>query len=214
MMRITIGLFIIVSSIFAQVVCDLEGRKEINFGMSFNEFKALPLQWDYPNKQDFLDAGITEEELAKCSQDEIDWYLSLHTDSFSSYQAVGSAFFYKDKLNTIAYQFSIETQNENKYIDVYFSLKGLLQKKYGTPESIEHLTGIYEDYFPKGQYAGQAISLGSGSYISFWTCDSLKTGIALSLSGDNRKIKLVLRYSDDQFKMPAEEKEAQLLDDF
>ena len=151
-----------------------------------------------------------QEELASVSG------LHSYTTTFAGYEAAGMMAFSDDKLYQITNLIEIETSNDNKYIDAYFEIKALLTKKYGAPTSeAEYLEGSYDKYFPRGTYAGQAISLGKGVYQSRFQCNGEDNKyIHLGLSGDNYKISLNLSYVDRAFSESLESKEKKKLDDF
>ena len=129
-----------------------------------------------------------------------------YTTTFAGYEAAGMMAFSDDKLYQITNLIEIETSNDNKYIDAYFEIKALLTKKYGAPTSeAEYLEGSYDKYFPRGTYAGQAISLGKGVYQSRFQCNGEDNKyIHLGLSGDNYKISLnlSLQISKSELKLP------------
>lgn len=202
----------------AQTVCEIDGRKGLRFGMTFEETRNVNLEREFPTINEILayEPGLTEEELINnYGEETINSLLSRHKTTFAGNSATGHLFFANDRLYSIIYIFNITTSNKNKYIDIYYELKGMLTKKYSEPtRTIEYLSGSYEDDFPRGNYAGQAISLGKGEYVSMWKCPTNKKSVILSLTGDNYEITLDMHYSDQSFDLTEKEKESKALDDF
>jgi len=224
----SILVFIFITLINAQVkdtskrdvhpVCELEGRKGLKFGMSFEETRNVYLDRQFQTIDDVLalEPGLTEEELRKMmDEDAINSFLNIHSTSFAGNNATGSLMFSNNRLYSFLYTFEIETSNNNKYIDIYYDLKGLLSKKYGDPTNTsEYLSYPYEEDFPRGNHAGQAVSIGKGKYGSFWICPTNKKSVILGLTGDNYEMSLVLIYSDNSFDISEEEKLSEELEDF
>ena len=201
----------------AQSICELDGRKGLKFGMSFEETRNVNLERIYPTIDSILEIEpeLNKEELINKYGETINVLLNRHKTTFAGHRATGLLFFANDRLYSIMYIFDVSTTNKNKYIDIYFGLKDLLIKKYGNPtRKIEYLSGSYEDDFPRGNYAGQAISLGKGQYVSIWKCQNNKKSISLGLTGDNYELMLDLIYSDTSYDLSEEEKESKILDEF
>ena len=212
-------LMIFTHLIFANSICEIEGVKGFKFGMSKDEARANDLVvFKYSSEKAMLtELGFNSfEEVPAQYKDVVQSMVNNFSTSFSTYSGDGSVFFSDKGLKSFVVSFDIDTRNNNKYIEAYFEIKNLLTKKYGKPTNIiESLQYPYEDDYPMGDHAGTAISIGKGSYYSQFKCDTDDNiYINLSLKGDNYKMSFHLAYVNNNFDLPAEEKEKKILDEF
>ena len=202
------------SFIFSDDVCNVKGVKGFEFGMSEDlALKNETVSFKYNNLQDLVNAfsDLQTVEQAK----EYEWLLGNFTTKFAGYDGDGSLRFTDKGLMGIFVTFDIETSNNNKYIDAYFDIKGLLIKKYGDAKAYEYLEYPYEDDYPRGDHAGTALAIGKGAYISVFQCkDDQNKYIQLYLSGDNYELSFSLSYFDKNYDKSKEQKLNESLDDF
>lgn len=106
-------------------------------------------------------------------------------------------FFTNDLLVRTNYIVMEEHSNRNAYIDDFNTLKGLLSTKYGTPQDDDK---HWKNSLFKDDYSdwGTAISIGHLVYQASWELE--RSGILLTLGGDNYKITLGLQYTGTEFK--------------
>ncbi len=210
---------LLVSIILSNEECQINGVKGFNFGMTIEEtlnntqvtFSTIDeLIKKYSDIESESDIRKIEKKSNMCIR-------CVHETTFMNKSARGSLQFSDKGLYGIIYTLSLNTTNDTKYINTYFEIKSALTKKYGKPKSNEFLEYPYKDDFPSGDHAGQAISLGKGKYHSEFNCDSEKEDqpyINLILSGDNRKISLMLAYVNQNYNISKEEQEKKTLDEF
>lgn len=120
--------------------------------------------------------------------------------------------FARDTLTVAAYFITEEHSNENDYISDYADLKQVLRDKYGTPQENE-VSWKNSLYRNDREDWGRAISYGHLVYYTKWETE--KTDITLILDGDNRQIRLAIRYDGKKFAhIEKSEKEKRALRDF
>ena len=147
--------------------------RKTNWGMSQEQVKATE-----DKKPDFEDNTMLGYEVTISGKDFMCAYLFL-----------------QDKLYGSGYLFFGEHTNKNLYIDDYEELKEILTKNYGKPK-IDKVTWKNDLYKSDEQSWGLAISIGHLNYGATWETSTTK--IFLSLSGDNYKINLGIRYDSKE----------------
>jgi len=118
--------------------------------------------------------------------------------------------FVNNKLYSANYVFSEEHTTQNQYINDYFTIKGLLEKKYGEPVNYEER---WNDSLFKSDpdKRGLAVSVGHLSYLISW--ETNQTEINLLMYGDNFKISTILFYQSKKLTETAQkQKEEKELD--
>lgn len=68
---------------------------------------------------------------------------------------------------------------DRKARDTYVKMKETLSEKYGDPKSYEYFT---KPYYEGDGYEDQAIRLGKGRFVSFWTDELTGAGLMLEIS--------------------------------
>ena len=206
------------STVMAKYECEITGVKGFTFGMSRDQVLSNE-QFTFPSVDEFIAKYSdinSESDIIDFDQKNKTCFRCRHETTFINYPASGSLYFSDKGLYGIAYDITLDTRNNNKFVDTYFHIKSVLTKKYGKPVSNESLQYPYEDEFPSGDQAGFAISIGKGGYFSTFKCEIKKTDayINLRLTGDNYKVKLSLSYWDLSFDVSEEVREKELLDQF
>ena len=210
-------LFIIsMTFIFSADIWDLKGVKGFEFGMSKTQcYKNETVDFDYSSLEDLITSFSDITTMAQAKKYEI--LLGTFKTKFSNYNADGTLYLNDDKgLFGILFTLSLDTSNDNNYIDAYFKIKDLLIKKYGDPTNTnEYLEYPYKADFPRGDHAGQALSLGKGRYGSIFKCENDPNKyIQLLLAGDNYKMGFYLAYYDNNYDKTEENKLIETLDEF
>ena len=186
-------------------VCDVKGIRGREFGMTFEEARAVDLDWAFQDT--FVVAYLSDTS----SYDA----LLTHKYSLLNTPVIGVVTTYDGMVYSVGNVFEPKTTRSQKYVELYFEIKSVLTKKYGKPsQHNETLTGLYDDESVRGKRAGQAISMGYGSYLSVWRCPTNQVSIQLFLTGDNYESTLYLHYADGALKQPTSEREKEVLDEF
>ena len=175
--------------------------------------------WEYveeeqPSEYDFRKVtwgmsrdGVTETEEGRPVGEE-GGYVFYETSiaGLSCYLMYG---FTNDRLSNTGYIFTVSHSNKNDYIDDFYTLEGLLEKKYsraepsstGTPKPSRLNPSAYQKtsqtwknslYKDDPEEWGFAVSIGHLAYIARWETE--RTNIGLNLTGDNYEITLAVRY--------------------
>lgn len=170
----------------------------------------VPPPFHLPQKPDFRQAhwGMTAEEVkhsetvelqaAERSETGVD--ILLGTSSVAEMPCAIIYEFAENKLVSANYEIlgkipgAVPTKRhtaDNKYLDDYETIKGILSEKYGTPLGDETTwrNPLYRD--DPSQY-GFAVSLGHLSKLAVWQTPT--TRVAEVISGDNYDITIVVRY--------------------
>lgn len=119
--------------------------------------------------------------------------LAVENYKLTGYKGILGLKFHKNKLTQAIWMLGQRYTNKNKYIDVYYEIGKLLQKKYGTPP-MDDVTWSKDMFKDKPKSHGMALSLGHVSYQMGWDVGS--TRIVLMLKGNNLEVDLNLVYMD------------------
>ena len=150
--------------------------------------------------QDFRKAnwGMTKAQVKQTETSEIlketDELLSYKSE-LAGYKSLVIYIFAGDKLTRAKYSIIEEHSNKNDYMTDYNSIKGMLEKKYGTPKDDEK---VWKNDLYKEDYSqwGFAVSLGHLMYYSSWEND--RTSIFFLLNGENYELKTVIEYTSKE----------------
>lgn len=113
---------------------------------------------------------------------------STKVAGMSAYQAY---WFTQDKLTLSVTLIADTYSNKNEYVNRFNALRELLAQKYGDPERV-WADWSQDAYRNMPEHIGFAIANGHVTFLGVWRTE--KTGIELSLSGNNRQISLRIRY--------------------
>lgn len=114
--------------------------------------------------------------------------------------------FVEDRLVRARYDFTQRHSNKNEYLADYETIKQILLKKYGKPDSNERIwsNSLFQN---DPQQYGLAVARGDMFQMAEWSLP--KTEIVLVLSGDNFEIHLVAEYVSRALKHLEEEQQEQ-----
>lgn len=124
----------------------------------------------------------------------------IYSDSLMGLDCHVGYVFVNDKLVRSKYIITQKHTNKNDYIYDYDHLKQILIDKYGKPEwtkNNDDKTWLNSLFKGSPEDWGKAVSAGHLVYASEW--HTPKSKIALSLSGDNFEIELVIEYKSWRF---------------
>ena len=111
--------------------------------------------------------------------------------------------FADNKLIEACYLSNFQHFNSNSFIDDFYNLKDLFDKKYGKfAGEVEHWNGDGGDYDK-----GDLVSMGYLSYLALWETSS--TEISLMLNGDNLKTNMFIYYQSKKYHYESEQREQQ-----